>query len=43
VRFCKKMKLLSEAVGHCVSDSDDRSLLKRIDEYNYAKYTMGWL
>jgi len=43
VRFCGKMKLMSEAVGHCVPDNDDRSLLKRIDEYNYSKYTMGWL
>ena len=43
VKFCKKMKLLSESVVHCVPEDDDRSLLKRIDEYNYSKYTMGWL
>jgi hypothetical protein len=41
--FCYKMKLLSERVQHYVPHPDDRTLLKRIDEYNYAKYTMGWI
>jgi len=40
VEFCKKMKLLAERVKDCVPDPDDRSLLKRIDEYNMWKYTM---
>lgn len=43
LRFCYKMKLLSETVQHYVPNPDDRALLKRIDEYNYAKYTMGWI
>lgn len=43
IRFCKKMKIMSEHVQHCVSNKDDRSLLKRIDEYNYSKYTMHWI
>lgn len=43
IRFCHKMKLFSERVRHYVPHPDDRSLLKRIDEYNYAKYTMGWI
>ncbi len=43
IRFCHKMKLLSERVQHCVPNPDDRSLLKRIDEYNYSKYTMYWI
>ena len=43
VRFCHKMKLLSERVQHYVPYPDDRALLKRIDEYNYAKYTKGWI
>jgi hypothetical protein len=43
LRFCHKMKLLSERVQHYVPHPDDRALLKRIDEYNYAKYTMGWI
>lgn len=42
-RFCHKMKLFSESVRHYVPHPDDRALLKRIDEYNYAKYTMGWI
>jgi hypothetical protein len=43
LRFCHKMKRLSERVQHYVPRPDDRALLKRIDEYNYAKYTMGWI
>lgn len=43
VEFCKKMKLMAERVRHCVPTPDDRSLLKRIDEYNYAKYTKRWI
>ena len=41
--FCKKMKIMADRVRHCVPTPDDRSLLKRIDEYNYSKYTMGWI
>lgn len=43
LRFCHKMKALSERVQNYVPDPDDRSLLKRIDEYNYSKYTMFWI
>lgn len=43
IRFCHKMKLMSERVRHCVPNPDDRALLKRIDEYNYSKYTMHWI
>jgi hypothetical protein len=43
LRFCYKMKLFSERVRDYVPQPDDRALLKRIDEYNYAKYTMGWI
>lgn len=43
VKFSYKMKLLSDRVYHCFPDSDDRSLLKRVDEYNYSKYTMHWI
>ena len=43
LRFCKKMKILAEHVKNYVPCSDDRSLLKRIDEYNYSKYTMHWI
>jgi hypothetical protein len=41
--FCKKMKLMAEHVKNYVPNPDDRSLLKRIDEYNYSKYTMHWI
>lgn len=43
LRFCYKMKKFSERVQSYVPHPDDRALLKRIDEYNYAKYTMGWI
>lgn len=43
IKFCHKMKILSENIQHCVPNPDDRSLLKRIDEYNYSKYTMYWI
>ncbi|MGD0921110.1 MAG: hypothetical protein ABSA70_05010 [Terriglobia bacterium] len=43
IDFCKKMKLLAGKVADCVPIPDDRSLLKRIDEYNYSKYTRHWI
>lgn len=43
LRFCHKMKIFAEKVQHYAPHPDDRSLLKRIDEYNYAKYTMHWI
>ena len=43
VAFCSKMQIMASNVRQCVPTPDDRSLLKRIDEYNYAKYTMGWI
>ena len=43
IRFCHKMKVLAEKVQHFVPQPDDRALLKRIDEYNYSKYTMQWI
>lgn len=41
--FMTKMKILAEHVKNYVSNPDDRSLLKRIDEYNYSKYTKKWI
>ena len=41
--FCKKMKLMAQSVKGYVPSQDDRSLLKRIDEYNYSKYTTYWI
>ena len=42
-RFCQKMKIIADKVQNFVPNHDDRSLLKRIDEYNYSKYTMHWI
>jgi hypothetical protein len=43
LRFCVKMKMLACVVKAYVGQEDDRSILKRIDEYNYAKYTKSWI
>ena len=41
--FCKKMQIMAEKVRTYVPIADDRSLLKRIDEFNYSKYTRQWI
>jgi hypothetical protein len=43
LRFCRKMRVLAARVQHFVPQPDNRALLKRIDEYNYSKYTMHWI
>ena len=43
ISFCWKMKEMAERVQGCLPNPDDRSVLKRIDEYNYSKYTKGWI
>lgn len=43
VAFIERMKILADHVRRCVPTDDDRSLLKRIDEFNYAKYTKRWV
>ena len=40
--FCKKMRIMTEKVKDCIPDSK-KPLLKRIDEYNFAKYTQVWI
>jgi hypothetical protein len=42
VVFCKKIKVLADEVRHYISRSD-KALIKLIDEYNYSKYTQGWV
>lgn len=41
-KFCKIMQQLAADLAPRVSKSQ-KPLLKRIDEYNYAKYTQGWV
>ena len=43
VGFMDCMKLLAEYVRSCVPKDDDRQLLKRIDEFNYSKYSKHWI
>ncbi len=41
--FCWQMKELATAVKSFLDAADDRSLLKRVDEFNYTAYTKHWL
>jgi hypothetical protein len=43
ISFCRKMQKMAEQVKNYVPLTDDRSLLKRIDEYNFSKYTREWI
>jgi len=43
VGFCWQMKEFATAVSSYVDSNDDRSLLKRIDEFNYAVFTKRWV
>lgn len=43
IRFCWQMKKLPTAVKGYLPSNDDRSILKRIDEFNYAAYTKQWI
>ena len=40
--FCIKMKNMAKAVKNYVNKPPDK-LLKLMDEYNFAKYTKGWI
>lgn len=42
IDFCWKTKAIAEEVGVLLPRSG-KSIIKRIDEYNYAKYTQGWV
>lgn len=43
ISFCWQMKELATAVKTYLRPTDDRTLLKRIDEFNYAAYTKHWI
>ena len=43
VSFCWQMKEFVTAIKPFLDLADDRSLLKRIDEFNYATYTKHWV
>jgi len=43
IKFCYKMKLFAGRIKSCVPKLDDRSILKRIDEYNYSRYSRHWI
>jgi hypothetical protein len=43
VSFCWQMKDLAASVVPYLMSPDDRTVLKRIDEFNYSAYTKGWV
>jgi hypothetical protein len=43
IAFCWQMKELASAVQRYVENPDDRTILKRVDEFNYAVYTKRWV
>ncbi|MCL4559002.1 MAG: hypothetical protein M1281_00090 [Chloroflexi bacterium] len=44
IQFIRKMKqVVREIQGFSNTFQNNRTLLKLIDEYNYAKYTKGWI
>lgn len=42
VSFCKITKIIADKVKNYI-DKSDRTHIKLIDEYNYSKYTQGWI
>jgi len=42
ISFCKTTGAIADEVKEYVSRSD-KTLMKLIDEYNYSKYTQGWI
>jgi hypothetical protein len=43
IEFCKITKAVAEGVKDCVRQESNKTLVKLIDEYNYSKYTHGWI
>jgi len=42
ISFCKIMRYITKEVKDYI-ESSNKSILKLIDEYNYSKYTKGWI
>lgn len=43
VSFCKITKIIADKVKNYIDKSDRTHKVKLIDEYNYSKYTQGWI
>ena len=43
ISYCGQMKELASAVQGYLPDPDDCTILKRVDEFNYAVFTQGWV
>ena len=42
IRFCNITKEIANSLINCIN-LIDKPITKRIDEYNYSKYTKGWI
>ena len=42
ISFCKEMKIFAEQVNDYI-EPGNKSIVKIIDQYNFAKYTRGWI
>jgi len=42
ILFCRDMKTVTNRVKDYISHSD-KTIIKLVDEYNYSKYTGGWI
>ena len=43
ISFCGQMKELASAVQGYLPNPDDCTILKRVDEFNYAVFTQRWV
>lgn len=43
IEFCFLMKDLAQTVRAFLPEDDDRTILKRLDEFNYTVYTKRWV
>jgi len=42
ISFCKKIKIMAVQLGNQIPRAD-KTIIKLIDEYNYSKFTKGWI
>jgi len=43
VLFCRTIQTIANSLKNCGAHSNEKTLVKLIDEYNYSKYTQGWV
>jgi len=43
VLFCRTIQTIANGLKNCGPHTSEKTLIKLIDEYNYSKYTQGWV